>query len=308
MKIKKLTLFISFIVLLVSCSKDESGTPATDLPTDINLEKGAGVFTYNYKSTEVNTSLNVYYYIPQNITTTTPLLFVFHGAQRNADEYRDAMISKANEFGFIVITPEFTKESFPGGDGYNLGNVFVDGDNPTVESLNHENEWAFSIIEPLFDHTKKLLKNENPTYSVFGHSGGGQFSHRFIMFKPNARINKMVTSASGWYTFPNVAVKFPYGFDESPLTDISLVNLFSKQIYVQVGDNDDDPNASSLRHNEFADAQGLHRKERAVNFFEYSKTLSEENQIPFNWNFDIVENADHDFVKASENAADLLFK
>ncbi|TYP97417.1 hypothetical protein C7447_104103 [Tenacibaculum adriaticum] len=307
MKIKNLSLILLLTIPFWSCSKDEQPTPDPQ-PTPINLAKGSGTFNYDYESTSLNKTLGVYYYIPENITPTTPIVFVFHGTQRNAGEYRDAMIAKADEFGFIAIVPEFSTQDFPGGDGYNLGNVFIDGDNPTEDSLNQEEEWAFSIIEPLFDYTKTQVNNTNSTYDVFGHSAGGQFSHRFAMFKPNARFNKMVSSSSGWFTFPDASIRFPYGFDLSPLKSISLSNLFSKQIYVQVGENDDDPNAASLRHNDYADAQGLNRKERAINFFQFSQNLSQENNTSFNWNFEIVTGMDHDYIEAAENAADILFK
>ena len=58
----------------------------------------------------------------------------------------------ANENSFIVIAPEFSSEHYPElGDDYLMGNVYIDGDNPTTESRNPENEWTFSVIEPLFD-------------------------------------------------------------------------------------------------------------------------------------------------------------
>jgi poly(3-hydroxybutyrate) depolymerase len=48
---------------------------------------------------------NVYYYIPQNKNVTTPILFVLHGTERNANQYQNAMIAKAESMGFIVIAP-----------------------------------------------------------------------------------------------------------------------------------------------------------------------------------------------------------
>ena len=42
-------------------------------------------------------------------------------------------------------------------------------------------------------------------------------------------------------------------------------------IYIQVGALDNNPNSAGLRHNEYADAQGLNRVTRAVHFFETGK-------------------------------------
>ena len=312
MKLKKsssINFFLLLLVVFCSCSKNDEVLQEEIkqyTPLD-SLAEGQGLFSYSYNGSSINKILDVYYYIPEAKTATTPIVFVFHGAERNAEDYRNAMIAKADEFGFIIIAPEFSEQNFPSGDGYNLGSVFIDGDNPSVETLNPENEWAFSIVEPLFDYVKTQINNTNLTYNVFSHSAGGQFAHRFMMFKPNARVNKIVASASGWYTFPDLSIAFPYGFNESPLEDISLTNLFSKQVYIQVGENDNNPNAAGLRHNYFADAQGLNRKERAVNFFQFCQQLSQDNNIPFNWSFNSIDNADHNYISASKSAANLLF-
>lgn len=294
------------LVLYSSCSEDDATAEAENLIID-DLSQGPGLFEFNYSSTGLNKTLRVYYYIPENKTTSSPILFVFHGAGRNAKDYRDAMRNKADDYGVIVMAPEFSIQNFPSGDQYNLGNVFVDGDNPSPTTLNPENEWSFSIIEPLFDFVKTQINNSNSTYDLFGHSAGAQFAHRLLMFKPNARINNTVVSASGWYTFPNTGVVFPYGLEDSPLENLSLDVLFSKNVYIQVGENDNNPNDSGLRHNAMADAQGTNRKDRAVNFYQFSQQLALDNAWGFNWSFDIIENADHNYVLATQNAADLLY-
>lgn len=300
-----ITIMIFFI--LSSCSTDEVSKNA-DIASPIdNLSTGSGLFTYTYSTASYSKTMNIYYYIPENKTATTPILFVFHGTERNASDYRNTLIAKAQLLGFIVIVPEFSEQNFPGGDGYNLGNVFMDGDNPSANTLNTEAEWTFSIIEPLFDFIKMQINNTNATYYMFGHSAGGQFVHRFLMFKPTARVEKAVVSASGWYTFPTNTIVFPYGTNQSPLQNMSLPLFLSKKVYVQVGANDDDPNAAGLRHNSFADAQGFNRKERAINYFQYCEQLATTNTLNFNWSFHIVPNATHDYRKATENAALLLF-
>ena len=303
-------LILSSLILLFSCSDETSvddTDPIIEVPPGEPLPPGSGVFEYVYEQNGFTKSLDIYYFLPQNYTPQSPVLFVFHGAGRNADDYRDAMVSKSQELGFLVFTPEFSIAEFPNGDAYNLGNVYVDGDNPTPETLNPESEWAYSIIEPLFDHVKTLTQNETSQYDLFGHSAGGQFVHRFLMFKPNARVHTAVASASGWYTFPDENIPFPYGFDDSILLNSDFSGLFSKQVIIQVGENDDDPNSAGLRHNTYADAQGLNRKERATNFFQYCSNLANQESLIFNWQFELVPNANHDFNLPSEYAANLLY-
>lgn len=268
---------------------------------------GSGFFTYSDDNTFNGESMNVYYHIPANVTNSSSIVFVFHGNGRNAKDYRDAIIQKANQYQFIAVVPEFSTSDFPGGDGYNLGNVFVDGDNPSPETLNPEEEWTFSIIEPLFDYIKERLNNTTEKYNILGHSAGGQFAHRFAMFKPNSRFETLVTSASGWYTEVNTEIEFPYGFKESPLELLSLSNLFEKKVIVQVGALDNNPNASGLRHNEFADAQGTNRLARAQYFFSTASQLAASQNIDFNWELNINEGADHNYIFAIQHASDLIF-
>jgi pimeloyl-ACP methyl ester carboxylesterase len=294
---------LCMIFLLNSCSNDSIAS--TNNAAVLNeFTTGSGFFEYTSFDDKL---IRVFYHIPSNASASENMVFVFHGNGRNAKDYRDAMISKANQYGFIVITPEFSRTNFPGGDAYNLGNVFIDGDNPSPSTLNPESEWTFSVIEPLFDFVKQNVNNTSLKYQIFGHSAGGQFAHRFVMYKPNARYDKVVASASGWYTVPDFNVSFPYGFTQSPLETSNLEHLFQKRVFIQIGNLDNDPNASALRHNIFADAQGLNRLDRAQYFFDKIAVLAQENNLEFQWELHIKEGADHDFEIASQNAADLIF-
>ena len=299
----RILFILSILSSFTSCSDNSDNSINGPVILD-EFVTGGGYFEFSdFQSLIIKT----YYHIPIYVTNNTPIVFVFHGAGRNAKDYRDAMIAKSNQFNFIVIVPEFSIANFPGGDGYNLGNVFIDGDNPSIGTLNPEEEWAFSVIEPLFDFIKQSLNNSTPKYHIFGHSAGGQFAHRFMMFKPNARFDKVVSSGSGWYTVPDLDINFPYGFKNSPLEDNSFENLFEKQLTIQIGELDNDPNSAGLRHNQFADAQGLNRLERANHFFDEALQLSQEYNLEFNWDLYINEGRTHDYLTASESAANLIF-
>jgi len=292
---------------LYSCS-DSSNSEANGDNGLIPGQKGSGSFEYTDYAPLAKQPIKVYFHIPTNSNSNSPIVFLFHGDDRNASQYRDALISKSEQKNFIVLAPEFSETYYPTGDKYNLGNVFVDGDNPTPSTLNPENVWTFSIIEPIFDYFKKQMVQNVSTYDIIGHSAGGQFAHRFVMFKPNARFNKVVASASGWYTVPDLKVDFPYGFLKSPLETLSLTSLFSKKVYIQVGLEDNDPNSPGLRHNPQADAQGLNRLTRASYFFNYSKNLGLQNNLNFQWELSTIAGLNHDYIPAVNSAADLIYK
>lgn len=300
------SIILLVILSLLACDSSTDDTP--DINPNFNENTtGSGVFEFNYVSESTTKTIRVFYHIPFNKTPSTKILMVFHGTNRNASDYRNALIAKSDEYNFIVITPEFSEANFPGGDEYNLGNVYVDGDNPTTNTLNPEDEWSFSIVEPLFDYVKTQIGNTNNSYNMFGHSAGAQFAHRLMMFKPNNRAMSTVISAAGWYTFPDETVDFPYGFDNSILQNSPINLLLSKDITVQIGENDNNPNAAGLRRNDIVDLQGTNRLDRAVNFYDFCEERAQILNVDFNWSFSLRPNADHDYSSAAQDAAVILF-
>jgi pimeloyl-ACP methyl ester carboxylesterase len=293
------------ILLFNACDKNE--VIPSETSDIVGTLKGTGSFVYTDFAPMSNKPTNVYYHIPVNTTAESQILIVFHGASRDALENRNALIDKANQYNTIVVVPDFSEINFPGGDGYNLGNVFIDGDNPSSSTLNPEDQWAFSLIEPLFDYIKKLSGNNTATYDVFGFSAGGQFAHRFAFFKPNARFDKLVSSSSGWFTMPDSQVDFPYGIKESPVSASAIKNAFGRNITVMIGENDNNPNEGGLRRNAEADAQGTNRLARAQYFYNQSNAIANEQNTPFNWQYQSIPNVAHEFAATSTYAFDRIF-
>ena len=304
MKIILKNFLLTFTVFIISCSPAGSSftpNPVPVIPAEIGIGSGTFIFSFN------NIDIEVFYHVPAAYTASSKVVFALHGGSRDAEGVRNNMIQKSIEYNFVLIAPKFSSQNFSLGDGYNLGNVYVDGDNPSTSTLNDEEEWSFSIIEPLFDSVVSSLSLIEEKYNLFGFSAGAQFVHRFIQFKPNARFNKVVAGAAGWYTVPDNNIPFPYGLDNSILTNTNLSNLLSKDLYIQVGALDNDPNSVGLRHNEYADAQGLNRVTRAVHFFESGQNIAESNNYSLNWSLHIIQGAGHNLIPNADSACDLIF-
>ena len=296
-----LLIFAAFIISCDPAGSSFSPNPEPIIPAEINVGNGMFIFSFN------NIDVEVFYHVPVSYSSSSKIVFGLHGGSRDAEGLRDNMIQKSVDYNFILIAPKFSSSDFSLGDGYNLGNVYVDGDNPSTNTLNDEHEWSFSIIEPLFDSVKSSLSIENDKYNLFGFSAGAQFVHRFIQFKPDARFDKVVAGAAGWYTVPDNTIPFPYGFDNSILNSTNLNNLLSSDLFIQVGALDNNPNSAGLRHNEYADAQGLNRVTRAVHFFETGQNIAESSNYNFNWSLHIIQGAGHNLIPNAENACDLMF-
>ena len=295
----KISIFILFIT--ISCEKDNASA------IQINqLNSGSSQFVFTYSGLPQK-PINVFYNIPSGNRTNMPIVMLFHGDERNANEYRDIWINASNQYGFMVFAPEFNSTDFPGGSSYIIGNVYQDGNYPTIQTLNNESVWTFSIVEPLFDYIKTNSGTTALTYNMFGHSGGGQFVHRFVLIKPDARYDKAVAANSGWYTVPDGVANFPYGILNCPIAAINPNNYFSRKLYITVGELDNNGSDPTLRHNSASDLQGLNRLERANYFFSKSQIYANTIQSTFNWQFNTVANSGHNATLMSNNAISIFF-
>jgi len=293
------------LLLLAACDNNETFDENQE-PAPIGL-KGTGNFLYDEYTPLADKPIRVFYHVPEEAHEATPLVMVFHGGNRDAQESRDELIAQANREKVILIVPEFSNNHFPGGDAYNLGNVFDDGDNPSAAGLNPEAEWTFSYIEPLFDYCKTLTLSEKNQYHALGFSAGAQFLHRFLLFKPNARVQQAVAAAAGWYTIPDTQVVFPYGVKQAPVSPTDLDAFMARNLVVLVGDRDNDPNAASLRRNAQADQQGDNRYDRGIYFVKQGRAIAGASQQPFAWKFQSLPGVGHDFEALGAYALANLF-
>jgi hypothetical protein len=293
-----------------SCDNNIALKPADEIPIDLDSTElsGTGSFSFSGHIPLSDKPIDIFYHIPSNATSNTPILMVYHGSGRDGANSRNLLIDEADAFGFIVVVPEFSTQLFPGGDAFNLGNIFEDGDNPSATTLVAEEEWTFSLIDPLFDYFKSRVNSTVTQYDIFGFSGGAQFAHRHFIFNPNDKYNRVVAASSGWYTVLDSDIDFPYGTKLSPEENTNYTTLLGRPLTIIVGSMDNDPNSAGLRHNDFADAQGLHRVDRANHFYAESQKLARDLGGSSNWRIQILPNVAHDYEATSSAAAVLLYK
>jgi hypothetical protein len=296
-------LFLFFISHLVNVSCDNNNSNL--LAEKVRIE-GTSSFDFNQHPLVSERPLRVYYHIPPNLETNSPVLLVFHGNGRNAEYSRDVLIAEANRKRIAVLVPEFTQEQFPGGDQYNLANIFTDGDNPSFETLNPKEEWTFSLIEPLFNNFKEMSGLTTPEFDIFGHSAGGQVAHRYLLFWPDAAVRSVVAAAAGWYTVPDISINFPYGLRLSPAQNFSGLS-FLKPMAIVVGTADDNPNAPGLRKNNEANAQGPHRLARARHFYQESVRINALYNINLNWQLEELTGVGHNYEATAAFAMNFLY-
>jgi pimeloyl-ACP methyl ester carboxylesterase len=242
--------------------------------------------------------VRVYTYRPRQCETRCPIVFVMHGAKRDASNYRTHWEFAADRYGFIVIAPEM--HAWPKAAAYNLGDVAAQDD---------REKWAFSMIEHLFDEVRDGQKD----YRIFGHSAGGQFVQRMALFLPDNRASVLIAANPGWYTMPEWrtdkgAEPFPYSLVGARAGEQELRKALSKRFVLMVGEKDNDPDDENLNKSAGAMKQGEMRVERAENFFKAATGAANDLGVKLAWELIEVPDTAHDGEKLSHAAADLLYK
>lgn len=256
-----------------------------------------------FASSRAGPEIKVFVSRPAGLATDRPVVFVMHGVNRNAEDYRDQWHELAIAHDFLLVVPEFNRDGFPGSRGYNLGNVF-DADH----NLLTEDQWAYSAIEPIFDEIRRRFFVTADSYSLYGHSAGSQFVHRFIFYKPDARVSSVVSANAGWYMMPDYKQGFPYGLDGAAVTSENLAKALQLHVTILLGDKDIDPQHEHLRRKPEAMAQGEHRLARGYTFFNAARASAKQLKVPFNWQLITVSGADHDNQLMAPAAVRYLLK
>jgi pimeloyl-ACP methyl ester carboxylesterase len=245
--------------------------------------------------------LKVWTYRPEGFGPNGPVVFVMHGVKRNGKTYRDTWAPHSRKDGFLLLVPEFPEDEYPG-EAYQQGNIR----DRKGQSVPPEG-WTFAVIERLFDHVKSLTGSRAEKYYLYGHSAGAQFVQRFVLFMPEARYARAVAANPGYYTFPTQEAEFPYGLKGTPIAGPIKPALFGRDFVLMLGAEDTDRDDPNLRKAPEADAQGLTRLERGMNYFRTATRLAEKADAKFTWRLVTVPGVGHSDQKMSASAARELF-
>lgn len=241
-------------------------------------------------------------FVPAEAAANSQVVIVMHGASRDATRYFDDWKKLGEEHNLVVVVPEFSTKDFNRSARYNLGFVF----DPASGKQREEAQWTFSAIEPLFDEVVKRIGGKQQRYSIYGHSAGSQFVHRFMYYKPDARVDNYIAANAGWYTLPVEDFEFPYGLRKSGIDESELPRMLAQPMTLLLGREDDDPDSPKLRKTREANQQGPHRLARGLTMYRVAKARAEELGVPFNWKLLVVNGADHDNAKMAPVAAALI--
>jgi len=267
------------------------------------LADGKSSFVIDAHRGKGKKSIRVWSYKPRQWASGDKILFVMHGAGRNAEDYLDAWVDAAQVNNALLLAPEFASQfSRVITNDYGEGNLFT-----YFGAKNPRDEWAITVVENIFDYVVQQNVLTNTSYDIFGHSAGGQFVQRMVMLSPNAKINTAVAANAGSYLFPDDSVSYPYGMSRTGLDQRDVGEAFKKDLVIMLGELDNTAGQGILDQTEPAMMQGPHRLARGKALYSQAARLAAANQLAFNWKIEIVKGVGHNFRAMSDYGARVLW-
>ena len=278
----------------------------------------------------------VLYYIPKYFDpNTAEYLFGIHGA---GAWHRPGAVNRIHQFAniaeienLVVIAPAFDCIlNWPlGEEGFNEKGIVKDtylADFINLVNKRNEHRTDLKLIEIFEFFNKHLMKREK--FHLYGHSGGGQFVSRFIIFYPEL-LSKVAISSPGSFVFPRRDINYPYGLkldslektfgsqikaDDLKLTDSELDQKLNQvldlKLFIIAGEND-----TWIDNRPERSWQGKHRCERAQNFYKEMKEEDQRlkakgiraNDKPFQFELCVIPGIGHNSNAGAAYARQLLF-
>ncbi len=292
----------------------------------IAITEGSGAFLVAGGPGKENKSIKVYYHRPESFNPDSKILLVIPGAGRNGDSYRDAWIEESEEYGLLILSPMYAEEDYRFEDYHlcglmydlNLGNAIQRTEGTNIATLDevefdykvnlNREEWIFGDFDRIFDIAVATLNSKQTRYDVFGHSAGGQILHRFALFQPDSKADRILASNSGFYTLPDFNTALPFGIKNASLSQAEVNASFSKKLVLFIGelDNENETGGTLLRSTT-VDKQGLHRLERARFFYQQAEAIAAANESDLNWELKIIPGVGHNHRKMGDAAAKYLY-
>jgi pimeloyl-ACP methyl ester carboxylesterase len=267
------------------------------------LAEGKSAFVIGAHRGKGKRTIRVWTYKPPQWSSGDQILLVMHGAGRNAEDYLDVWVDAAATNNVLLVAPEFASQfSQVTTNDYGEGNLFT-----FFGAINPRDEWAFTVVENIFDHVVEQNQLTNTTYDIFGHSAGGQFVQRMVMLSPDARISTAIAANAGTYTFPDDGIDYPYGLNRTEFTQNDIGDGFKKRLVILLGGLDNTADQGILDQTEPAMDQGPHRLARGKALYDQSAKLAADSRLAFNWKLEIVNGIGHSFKGMSEYAAGFLW-
>ncbi len=225
-------------------------------------------------------------YVPESAPPGAPVLVAVHGISQNAHEQAVVFSSLCDSRGAVLLVPIFTPDQHK--DYQRLGRK---GRGPRVDLLLHR----------FLAEVASLSGADVTQIHLFGFSGGAQFAHRYLMAHPH-RVAGAVLAASGWYTFPDRAERYPYGIRVNrSLQGVRFSPEQFLRVPLKVIIGKSDTGSTNLRSSPRLEAQqGPNRLERGRRWVAAMRSAATTYGMPPRVTLTEVPGIDHSFTSFCE--------
>ena len=228
-------------------------------------------------------------YVPASAAPGAPVLVAVHGVSRNAYEQAVVFSALCDARGAVLLVPIFTRDQHR--DYQRLGRK---DRGPRVDLLLHR----------CLSEVASLCGADVTQVRLFGFSGGAQFAHRYVMAHPH-RVARAIVAASGWYTFPDRARRYPYGIRlNRSLHGVHFKPELFLRVPVEVLVGSRDVGSTNLRSSPHLEAQqGKNRVERARQWVAAMRAAAAAYGLRPRTSLTEVPEVDHSFTSFCERGA-----
>lgn len=226
--------------------------------------------------------MDAFCYQPTSASPAAGSLISIHGTSHDAWEHLRLWTAAAEETGFQIIAPRFSRRAMKGYQRLRRRHETCSPDTALLYLLHSLRNEGWLSTGPVV---------------MAGYSGGAQFLHRFLMVHPTV-AQASILAAPGWWTFPDPTRPFPLGTGPSPQTPTLSLNLeafLRVPLWVVVG-ADDVARDSQLRQCASIDGtQGCNRLDRAQRWVTAMESTARAAGIKSGVRLQILPGAGHDF-------------
>jgi pimeloyl-ACP methyl ester carboxylesterase len=260
---------------------------------------------FDFSDAPSNTSIRIYCHRPSGFGPSSPVVFAMSGDNRAAYAYRLEIKAESDRLGFLLIVPCFDEASFPGSNGYQLGNVLEE--TPTGLVVRPGETWTYRILDRLWDEVRSREPTERQGYVLYGHSAGAQFVHRLLLLVPEARVELAISANAGWYLVPDRGRDWPFGLGGSGgLVDGEAIRRWlERPLLLLLGDADV---LDNFQFNTSPEAmlQGSTRFDRGKRFYAACEALASDSGAAFAWRRVVVPGVGHSNREMASAAASVI--
>lgn len=312
-----------------ACGMTLVAQTAAPLPFEpTTLTKGRGAFIASGGAGHESKRITVAYYMPSRFTPASRILLVIPGSGRNAADYREPWIARAEAANVLVASLGYPEADYDFA-AYQLGGVvenlqlrntppLVNGELPSVLHMRdedisftvnpHRETWIFPDFDRIFALLVNATRSTAKQYDIFGHSAGGQILHRLALFQPQSNARRVLAANAGLYTLPMLDAPQIVGLAGTGIGKDGLTAALAAPLHIMLGalDNDAERGGTQL-HTPHLDQFGTTRLERGRRFFAEGETRARAMGVKFGWTLQIVPGVGHDHEGMGAAAARELY-